>query len=1136
MRKKIGTAMVLGAGISGIRTALDLAEFGYRVTLVDKAPHMGGILSQLDYQFPNDGCGMCKMLPLVDRDAASNFCLRRGLFHENIDIVLGATLKSLAGEPGNFEVVLEQKPTGVDPDLCIGCEACTQVCPVEVADSFNLGLASRKAIYLPVPHNIPNTYAIDFPNCTRCGECVQACPTGAIRLPEERRKNFHILVVDDELIVRDSLKEWLADEGFSVDMAESGEKALGMLGEKEFHLMLTDIKMPGMDGVELLKEARGLYPDLTIVMMTAYATVETAVSAMKQGALDYLLKPFDPQTFTPRILEIYQTLDVVEEKELRVNALVLSTGTQYFDPKDSTNTFGYGVYPDVVTAREFERILSGTGPSQGQLLRQSDQKEVKKIAWFQCVGSRDLQTDSDFCSSVCCMHALKEARLVKEKFGPDVETTIFYMDLRTFGKSFFQYQQEAQMDYGIQFEKSRVHSVIENREKGGLQVRYLDPAGRRQEARYDMIVLSTGQRPSAGTARLADIAGLSLNPWGFLESLPFSGGRSNVEGIFLGGSATGLKDIGESVIEAGSAALCASRFIHSSGGSLSEESEALPVYRNVARELPRILVMACTCGGEKCPDPAALEKELTTDPAVKEVVFLDKACTRQGWEELISVAVESDANRILIGACLPYAFTSKVKDLAVKKGLHPGLIDLVDIRSPGSSGPDESRPDLKTAEILKTGFSRLKRLDPPDPPVASSVQKALVVGGGIGGMTAALAVADHGFEVDLIEKEAALGGNLTWLQKTIDGQDIPLLLEQTLEKIENHPRISVHPHTLVADSLGCAGHFITTLEGREDKSLTTLTHGAVILATGGKAPSTNSFAYGQGPGILTHKELEQGLAEGSLKPEEISSVVMIQCVDSRDAETKNYCSRICCTSTLKHALDLKEANPDMAVYVFYRDMMAYGFFETYYTRARQAGVLFIRYDPDRRPEVSADPSQVVVKAFEPVIGRDIEISADLLVLATGVSPVLPENLVKSFGAGIDSFGFFEAAESKWRPVDSLKEGVFACGLCHSPRNIAETVASAQSAAQRALRLLGDSRIRTGSLVSRVRHSLCSLCQRCIDTCPYGARTLDPDGRQINVNPVMCQGCGDCATVCPNNASVLAGFKDEQVFDLMDSFF
>ncbi len=1146
MRKKIGTAMVVGAGISGIRSALDLAESGYQVTLVDKAPHIGGILSQLDYQFPNDRCGMCKMLPLIERDASSQYCLRKGLFHENIQTILSAKLTAVEGEPGNFTATIEQTPGCIDPGLCIGCAECAAVCPVEVPDAFNMNLSTRKAVYLPVPHNIPNTYVVDLTHCTRCGECLKACPTGAIKFPEERRKDFHILVVDDELIVRDSLKEWLDDEGFSVNMADSGASALKMLSENDYQLMLTDIKMPGMDGVELMKQAQQDHPGLTIVMMTAYATVETAIEAMKAGALDYLLKPFDPGTFTPKILEIYQAMDVTETRDIQTHALIISTGTGSFDPVQSKNTFGYGIYPDVVTSREFERILSGTGPCQGKIQRRSDQEEIKKIAWFQCVGSRDLQIKADFCSSVCCMHAVKEARLAVEKYGGNdkqgLETAIFYMDMRAFGKTFHQYRQEAEDKYHVRFERSRIHSVVEELKTGGLRISYLDEKGNRKEEHFDMIVLSTGQKARPDSGELAKMLDLDLNPWGFCLPQPFSTSRSSMEGIFLGGSFTGMTDISESVIQAGSAALDASRFIHSKGGSLSAEPSDEPViYRDVSRELPQVLVMICACSQVGFPDldEALLKKDLIKDPAVSDVVFKENACTASGWDDLVDTARTSSANRIIIGACLPYAYTKKVRELALKINLHPSLIHVTDIRTLSHNNTASSNgPDI-TAHMkaqIKRGLSKVKRMDPPEQFSIPSVQKALIVGGGIAGMAAAAAIADHGFEVNLIEQSEKPGGNLKWIPRTIDGQDVSAFLKEMQVQIEKNPLINVHTQSSVISSFGHPGHFITTIQNMETDAPQTFEHGAAIIATGGSEAKTSSYGHGQSPAVVTHKELDEGLKEGTLDPTNLETVVMIQCVDSREASKKNYCSRICCISSLKHALNLKEKNPEMDIYIFYRDIMAYGFFETYYTQARQKDIIFIQYDLQNKPEVEVEDSRVAISAIEPILNQRIEIHPDLLVLATGISPALPDELADHFGVRKDTFGFFEEADAKWRPVDALKEGVFACGLCHSPRNITETIASAQASAQRALRILGSSRLNKSSNVATVHQSLCSLCERCIEACPYHARFIDPDTKKVAVDPIMCQGCGACAAVCPNSASSLADFKDQQVFDMIDSIF
>jgi heterodisulfide reductase subunit A len=1149
MIRKIGNALVVGAGISGIRSALDLAEYGYGVTLIDRSSHIGGILSQLDYQFPTDRCGMCKMLPSVDRDSSSQYCLRKGLFHNNIDIMPGTEVISIDGEPGRFQVKLKEHPNWVNSDLCTGCGECIKVCPVEVPDEFNLGLTKRKAIYLPVPHAIPNSYIIDVTSCNHCGACIEACPTGAIHLPEQKRAGFRILIVDDELIVRDSLKEWLEEEGFAVDMAASGSEALDQLTKQSYQMMLLDIKMPGMDGVEVLQRARENFTDINVIMMTAYATVETAVEAMKIGALDYLVKPFDPETLIPMVLRIYQDLAATEGRQIEVGAVVLCGGTAFFDPTGGKNTFGYGKYPNVVTNLEFERMLSGTGPFEGRPLRPLDGKPVQKVAWIQCVGSRDLQTDADFCSNICCMVAIKEAVLAKEKIQEELETTIFYMDMRTFGKSFQRYREQAETLHGVGFERGRVHSIVMDTESGDMLIRSVDMSGESTESRFDMVVLTVGQRPAVGTSELADLLELELNPWGFGRTIPFSLTRTSHDGILLGGSFAGLKDISDSISQASAAALAASQLIHSSGGSLALEPPPAPPIAALARETIRILAVVCTCGGKLSEfiDPIEVVQQLKTNPLVKKVEFMEQTCTADGWGQLVELVQTIKPNRLLIGACLPYVFKRKLNELGQQVGLDPALIEVVDtnvkcgLRLKGADTSEgkrkmESKSEDSTAanilSALEKGIAKLKWVNPSLTATIPVVQRALVVGGGIAGMSAALAIADHGFHVDLVEHTEQLGGNLNWLTHTLEGHSIKTLLEDTCHLTEKHPKIDIHMQSQVISSVGQVGRFLTTLEDQQN-SAKTLEHGVTILATGGNEAATSSYEYGTNPSIVTQRELEQKLVDSKIDPEALTSVVMIQCVDSRE-EPRNYCSRVCCVNSLKLALDLKEKNSALAVYILYRDMMAYGFTEAYYTQARNAGVIFIQYQVDKKPRIQADNESLSVTVREPIIGQQLQIQTDLVVLATGVVPALPLDLAQTFGATVDQDGFFQEAESKWRPVDSLKEGVFACGLAHSPRNIPEAIATAEAAGIRALRILSRDRLQSGKVVAIVHHSLCSLCERCIDACPYGARSLDIDHENVLVNPVMCQGCGSCAAICPNSASVLEGFQEQQMFEMIDA--
>ncbi|BBO89403.1 response regulator [Desulfosarcina ovata] len=1128
MNQKIGKALVVGAGISGIRAAIDLAQMGYGVTLIDRAAHMGGILSQLDRQFPSDRCGMCRMLPMTDRDSGIQTCLRKGLFHERIDILLGTTLIAVDGEPGKFDVILKQAPAPVDPERCNGCGQCAAVCPVAVPDAFNAGLTQRKAIYLPVPHNLPNTYTIDTDACTRCGACEPVCPTEAIRLSATGRRAFRILVVDDEAIIRNSLDAWLGDEeGYNVTLAASGAEAVEKLSEGPFHLMLVDIKMPGMSGVEVLEKARAIQPDLQVLMMTAYATVETAVEAMKIGAMDYLIKPFEPDDLTPKVTAVYDAFEATTHLKHTVGAVVLATGTVCFDPSTGKNPMGYGVVPNVVTGLELERMLSGCGPDAGQLLRPSDKRPVKKAVWIQCVGSRDLQCGADFCSTICCMFALKEMTLARQAADADFEASMIYMDLRTFGKSFDRYGQAVMSADGVRLIRGRVHSIAPTPGSDDVTLRWSTASEAVHEEAFDLVVLSVGQRPAAGVAEMAEALGIETDPFGFVKTASFSETRTARPGILAGGTLTGPTDIAESAIRASAAALGASQAIHRAGGGLAEEKSEPTACRDVSGQPPRILVLLCRCQSGEHTDAAvdALSADLEKDPAVVRVNTMDHICTADGWKAL-SALDTGDVNRVLLGVCRPFAYGRRMRELAGTVSLAPALVDaaIMDEHLPADA------PTNRAA--LLAGIARLKNCALEAPPSQAAVNHTLVVGGGIAGMHAALAVADHGVPVTLVETSDRLGGNLTWLHETIDGLAVRPFLEETVGRIDRHPGIRVITESRVAGAFGQAGHFLSTIETAGGPT-ETLEHGAVILATGGGEATTDAYGHGTSDRVVTQRELEQRIGDDTLDAGSLKAVVMILCVGSRE-DPRNYCSRVCCPTALKQALWLKKRNPELAVYIIYRDMMTCGTTEAWFTEARRQGILFFQYRPEAKPVVTVGEGETItIGLHDPILDAPVAITADLLVLATGIASRLPMELTLAYGLAPDENGFFQEADSKWRPVEAMQAGVLACGIALAPRSIAESVATADAAAGRTLAMLNSVRLPAARTTAVVRHSLCTLCLRCIDTCPYGARFLNEDRQQVQVNPAQCQGCGDCATVCLNNASIVEGFSQRSLFGAID---
>jgi len=1156
----IGKTLVAGAGISGIRSALDLAETGYKVLLIDASDHVGGLLCQLDYQFPTSTCGYCRMLPMFDRDQSSQYCLRKGLFHENIEILLSTQLISVEGEPGDLKVTLKQNPSLIDSSLCTGCGECETVCPVFVDDSFNEGLSKRKAIYLPSPQSFSNTYTIDYAACTRCGECEKVCPTGAIKFTDQDREKFKILVVDDEKIVRESTKEWLKEEGFSVTTADSGQKALDLMAERPVNMMLTDIKMPGMDGVELLAKAKEKNPDLCVIMMTAYAAVDSAVDAMKQGALDYLTKPFDPDVLTSMVTKVYHEFEIAEARIEQVDALILSGGAQFFRPNIGKNPYGYGVLPGVITSMEFERLISGTGPGamesnpgpgSGKLIHPVTGKPVQKIAWFQCVGSRDVQEDAPFCSSVCCMISIKEAILAKEKFGPDIEATIFYMDMRTIGKSFEDYKLNAQKENHVRFVRARIHSLTQDykNQENGLLARYVDIQGNAHEDDFDLVVLATGQRPARQMTEFAVKNNMETNPWGFIQPQAFSMVKTSRQGVFSGGSLSGLKDISDSVTCASAAALGACKIMVQAGkkttqasrldaDSVDTDDTATPDIEDLsvlARENPKILTVLCSCGNDFSQkfDVETLQSELNKIPENDSIEIMDKLCEEEGLNELVEMIQTRKPNRLVLAACQPFIQKQKIKEIGKAAGLHPGLVESLDIISILNQYP-ESQVGPATQRItreLKTLISKARFKNPVPEEQLISNQSALVIGGGIAGITAALSIADSGYQVDLVEKNESLGGNLLWMDKTVDNLDIQDYLDDKVKQIESHDHIRVHKNAIIETSENRPGEFVTVLN-KEDEEKETILHGVTILATGGsQAPLELDEDDGQSK-ELTQKDFETAVQDHKIDPEKLETVVMIQCSGTRD-EKKNYCSRVCCIRALKNALFLKEKNPDVQVYILYRDMMSYGFYEEYYTRAKTLGVIFFQYDPADKPVTLKHEDRVLVKTRDLLLDMPVEIEADCVIHATGIVPDLPEALADEYGATLDVFHFFKEADSKFRPVDSMNYRVFSCGLSLKPCTIEEAVASAEASAIRAIRILAHDRLVSGKIVAATHTATCSICKMCVDTCPYGARFVDDLEEKIVVDPAACQGCGVCAAVCPSDSAFLEGFDGRQMLDVID---
>ncbi|HET90055.1 MAG TPA: FAD-dependent oxidoreductase [Chloroflexi bacterium] len=846
--------------------------------------------------------------------------------------------------------------------------------------------------------------------------------------------------------------------------------------------------------------------------------------------------------------------------ELAVGAVVLTPGFETL-PGDIRPEFGYGRLADVVTSIEFERMLSASGPWGGVVQRPSDGRHPRKIAFIQCVGSRDLACDQGYCSAVCCMYAVKEA-LIAQEHDPKVEATIFYMDVRSYGKGFERYVERAEQEYGVRFVRSMVSSVTEAAGTGDLRLRYaVGESPLSVEETFDLVVLSVGLQPPAGARELAQRLGIGLNEYGFAEPPIFHPAQTNRAGIFVAGPFAEPKDIPETVIEASCAAAQASALLAAGRGSQVEEV-VYPPERDVSEEAARVGVFICHCGiniGAVVDVPEVVEYAA----GLPSVAYAEQnlyTCS-QDTQQIIQQRIEEHGlNRVVVASCTPRTHEPLFQATIRGVGLNPHLFEMTNIREQVSwvHRNDPQVATEKAKELVTMAVAKARKLRPIPHRTFEVNQRALVIGGGLAGMTAALSIAEQGFGVTLVERETELGGNLrhiyTALPDTEGEAGSPqALLQWTIEAVSANPRISVLTGAEIEAVSGYVGQYRTTVRRGDSAGnghAEEIEHGVIVVATGAQELEPRGYGYGQDERVVTQRELEGMLAgwEADSTAAPPSDLVMIQCVGSRDEEHP-YCSRICCTEAIKNALALKARWPETNVYILYRDIRTFGFKERYYREAREQGVVFLEYDKDQKPEVyPTDDGELRVEVVAQPEGEPFTLPADLVVLSVGIEPREGNDpLAKLLKVPLDEDGFFLEAHVKLRPLDFAADGVYLCGMAHSPRFLDETMAQARGAAMRAVTLLSKEELEATPIVARVDPLLCSNCGLCIEACPYDARvvvelpspplplSVQGGGRHeyVQVIDVLCQGCGACISVCPNKASQQRGFEVEQVYGMLD---
>src|SRR5660397_52258 len=917
----LGDVMVVGAGISGIQAALDLATAGYKVYLVEKAPTVGGKMAQLDKTFPTNDCSMCIESPkFIECDR-----------HPNIEIMTYTEVDSVEGEAGDFDVTLTRKARYIKEDVCTGCGTCVENCPVVVPDEYNQDLADNKAVHIYFSQAVPLVPYVDEEECLylkekKCNICTAVCENKAIDLHQ---------------------------------------------------------------------------------------------------------KP--------------------EKVKVNVGAVVLSAGYEVFNPR-LRGDYGYGQMENVVTSLDYERILCATGPYEGEILRPSDGKHPHKVAWIQCVGSRQVNPEggNTYCSAVCCSYTQKQVILSKDH-DADMEAAVFHNDIRSYGKDFERFYQRAESLSDVRFIRSYVSVGEEIPGSKNVTIKYSTPDEGVKEEEFDMVVLSVG-----------------LNP--------------------------------------------------------------------------RVGVFMCHCGaniGRVVEIPETVDYALSLDNVehAEEGLFI---CSTDAAQQIADTIRDKGLNRVVVGACTPRTHEPLFRDTLREGGINQYFFDMANIREHCSwvHSREKEKATEKAKDIVRMSVSRVCELQPLEEHDLPVNNAGLVVGGGVAGMTSALSLAHQGFDVYLVEKDKDLGGMARRLHYTLEGLDVQAYLQGLIRDVYQHPLVHVSTDATITEVSGYIGNFTTTVEseGRTKE----IHHGAAIIATGAEEYKPTEYLYGEHDRVITQLELEEGISAGEEWLTECGSLIMIQCVGCRQ-EDRNYCARVCCGQAVKNALKLKETDPEMEIYILFRDMRTYGFSEDYYREAANKGVKFIRYEPDDKPEVEAVGEDraggLNVTVPDPILGKRLEIEADAVVLSAAVIPSSgTQELSKQFKASTSPDGFFQEAHVKLRPVDFGADGVFLCGTAHYPKHISETISQAYGAAGRAVTLLSQDTVTASGAVCEVDESKCIGCGACVAACTYGAIQLyeTRQGNKVSVNPVLCKGDGLCNAKCPTGAIYLQHYTDEEVLAQIDA--
>ena len=1021
-----GSVLVIGGGIAGIQTSLDLTELGFKVYLVERSPSIGGRMAQLDKTFPTNDCSLCILAPKMVE-----------VFRNpNIELMTYHEVKEISGNPGDFSATIIKKPRYIDETKCKGCGDCATKCPkIQVPNLFDMNLGKRKSAYIPFPQAVPPIYLIDPEICLKltkgvCGVCAKVCQAEAIDFEQ-----------------------------------------------------------------------------------------------------------------------------VEQEIKINVGAIVVATGFDMPAEKLSSR-WGYK-FENVVSALEYERILCASGPFGGHVLRPGDHVEPEKIAFIQCAGSRDLHEGVPYCSSVCCMYTAKEA-IITAEHSEKTKCFVFRHDIRAFGKNFYEFTQRAQKEYGVTYFQTKISKIEENAETKNLMIHYENlKTGEFDDFEANLVVLATPLVPSTGAQHLSEILGIELDEYNFFrEQDYFNKSKSTKEGIYLCGFCQGPMDIPETVADSSGVAGQVAAYLSSVKFDQIKDKIKVPELEVKDKDAPRIGVLICHCGiniGKYVHVPL-LAEYVRTLPNVIQCEDNLYSCSSDSQSRIKELITNNKLNRFIVASCTPRTHEALFQETCEEAGLNKYLFEMVNIRDQCSwvHMGDAEAATQKAKDLIRMAVAKARLLKPLKEELLKITPTALIIGGGIAGMSSALNIANQGFKTYVVEKESVLGGNLNYLNELYPiEQDASDFLNRTIQTIEKNENIQTFLNAKIKKVKGYVGNYVVSVEESNGK-IQELSIGTIIVATGGKEYKPKDlFHYKkENKNVLTQLELEQLLKEkGKSWFDGINRITTILCVNARQNEGITYCSNICCGNSIKNIGLLKKLKPELELIVLYRDLqMAKKKYEEYYRKHRKDAI-FLRYDLDNLPIVkrkSKSPEKYEIKLYDTNLQDFLEFETDLIVLST---PMVPSDnlmdLAKMLKVPLDKNGFFLEAHVKLRPLDFATEGIFLCGCAQWPKNVQDTISQANGAAGRASRFLSAKEITTSGIVAIVNPINCIGCGKCESICPYNAIDIlesIKDYEDVSliekksfINSALCKGCGTCAATCPNGAISIKQYDFDQITAMIESY-